>query len=298
MATATEPDVITLGAESVKRLTAAGSVSPAAVSPLSNVLRGGVSAEAAPSDADLASFTESIAIVARPQAYVRILMLTPDSEDGEVIGLLVRDGKGVSFALGEDVLHLGRAQELEALVASLVPALTHEGPLAGNEVWLWPSVVQMLTALWQDDPDPARALPRAGLVSKLTTPEFTRAEAEKFVQGVIGSGAVKADDDVLRIERGLQPWLALLWSGHAAQVEYVPLPAEAPLEQAIEGPRDHLLFMGPAPQRVRNDVVGGEELRSHLGGRKGREDSMLHLSAPPAEDVAKALRTLLKIEPA
>jgi hypothetical protein len=208
MATATEPDVITLGAESVKRLTAAGSVSPAAVSPLSNVLRGGVSAEAAPSDADLASFTESIAIVARPQAYVRILMLTPDSEDGEVIGLLVRDGKGVSFALGEDVLHLGRAQELEALVASLVPALTHEGPLAGNEVWLWPSVVQMLTALWQDDPDPARALPRAGLVSKLTTPEFTRAEAEKFVQGVIGSGAVKADDDVLRIERGLQPWLA------------------------------------------------------------------------------------------
>lgn len=296
MATATEPEVITLDAAVVKRLAAQGAESPTAVSPLANVLRGGAAQADAPSDEDLAAFREEVAIVSRPEAYVRILILSPDSEDEEVIGLLARQGQAVSFSMGEDVLHIGRAQPLEDVVASLAPTLTHEGPLAGNDVWLWPSVVQMLTALWQDDPDPSRTLPRADVIAKLTTPEFSKAEAEKFVQGVIGSGAVKADDDVLRIEPGLRPWLALLWSGHAAQVEYVPLPEEAPLEEAIEGPRQHLLFMGPSPQRVRNDVVAGEELQAHLGGRKGREASMLHLSAPPVDEVAKALRSLLKIE--
>lgn len=296
MATATEPEVITIDAAAVKRLAAQGAEPPTAVSPLSNVLRGGAAQADAPSDEDLAAFREEVAIVARPDAYVRILILSPESEEEQVIGLLARKGQGVSFSLGEDVLHLGRAQPLEDVVASLAPGLTHEGPLAGNDVWLWPSVVQMLTALWQDDPDPSRTLPRADVVGKLTTPEFSKAEAEKFVQGVIGSGAVKADDDVLRIEPGLRPWLALLWSGHAAQVEYVPLPEDAPLEEAIEGPRQHLLFMGPSSQRVRNDVVAGDELQAHLGGRKGREASMLHLSAPPVDEVAKALRTLMKLE--
>jgi hypothetical protein len=299
MATATEPEVITLGAAAIKRLSAQGSESPTAVSPLANVLRGAGGADAAvPSDEELAAFQEEVAIVTRPEAYVRILVLAPDSEDEQVIGLLAREGKGVSFSLGDDLLHLGRAQPLEAVVASLAPTLTHEGPLAGNDVWLWPSVVQMLTALWQENPDPSRSLVRADVIARLTTPEFSRAEAEKFVQGVVGSGAVKANDDVLSIQSGLRPWLALLWSGHAAQVEYVPLPAEVPLEEAIDGPRQHLLFMGPTPQRIRNDVIAGDELQAHLGGRKGREASMLHLSAPPVDEVANALRALLKVEPA
>src|SRR5262245_57060769 len=151
MATATEPEVITLGADTVKRL-AAGGVSPAPVSPLQTVLRGGAAA-AAPSEEDLAPFRESIAIVAQPEAYVRILILTPGEDDEQVIGLLARQGKGVSFSLGDDLLHLGRAQSLDALVGSLAPALAHQGPLAGNDVWLWPSVVQLLTGLWQDDPN-------------------------------------------------------------------------------------------------------------------------------------------------
>jgi hypothetical protein len=200
--------------------------------------------------------------------------------------------------MGDDLLHLGRAQALEALVASLAPALTHQGPLAGNDAWLWPSVAQLLTALWQENPDPARALSRADVITKLTTPEFPAAEAEKFLQGVVASGAVKLEGDSLTIDPGLRPWLAPLWSGHVAQVEYVPLPADAPLEEAIEGPREHLLFVGPAPQRVWNQAVTGEALVAHLGGRKPREESMLHLQAPPGGDVAKALRKLFRIEPA
>lgn len=298
MATATEPEVITLDAPAAKRLVEQGSLSPSAASPLSSVLRGGATGGPAPAESDIASFRESIEVVARPEAYVRILILKPDSEEEETIGLLAREGKGVSFSLRDDALHLGRAQSLEALVASLTPALTHEGPLAGHDAWLWPSVVQLLTGLWQDDPDPGKPLSRAAVVEKLTTPEFGRAEAEKFVQGVVGSGAVRLEGDALAIDAGLRPWLALLWSGHAAQVEYAPLSPDTPLEQAIDGPHEHLLFMGPAPQRVRNEAVTGEALAAHLGGRKGREASMLHLSAPPAADVAKALRALLKIDQA
>jgi hypothetical protein len=292
MATATEPEVITLGASAVERLTRGG-VSAAPVSPLSTVLRGGAVA-AAPSDEDLAAFRESIAIVAQPEAYVRILILRPGEEDEQVIGLLVRQGQGVSFSLGDDLLHLGRAQPLERW-ARWHPR-RDQGPLAGNDVWLWPSVLQLLTGLWQDNPDPARTLSRSEIVAKLTTPDYPQADAEKFVEGVVGSGAVRLEGDTLSIDPALRPWLAALWSGHAAQVEYVPLAPDASLEQAIDGPRTHLLFMGQTPQRVRNEAVTGEALVAHLGGRKPREESMLHLQAQPVDDVAKALRQLLKVQ--
>src|SRR5262245_56138120 len=125
MATATEPEVIALDAAAVKRLAAQGAEPPTAVSPLSNVLRGGAAQADAPSDEDRAAFRDEVAIVSRPEAYVRILILSPDSEEEQVIGLLARKGQAVSFSLGEDVLHIGRAQPLEDVVASLAPTLTH-----------------------------------------------------------------------------------------------------------------------------------------------------------------------------
>jgi len=293
--TTAEPDVMTLSAGAVRGLVEAKAATPSEVSPLASLLREASSAaEAAP---DLGSFRASLDVLARPETYVRILILKPDADE-EVIGLLVRDGHGASFSLAEGALHLGRTQPLEALVLSLANSLAHQGPQAGGEVWLWPSVVQLLTGLWQDQPDPATPLSRAKVIERLTTPEFSATEAEKLVASVVGSGAVKAEGDQLVMEAGLRPWLALLWSGHAVQIEYVPLPENSPLEQAIEGPREHVLFVGPPGARARNEVVAGEALVRHLGGRQPRESSMLHLLAPPADEIAKTLRGLLKIEPA
>lgn len=294
MATATsDPEVITLDAGAVKRL--ASSSAPTAVSPLSSVLRDPAAAGAAPATGDVpAPFAPSVAIAAAPEAYVRILILAPE-QDEQIVGVLARGGQGVSFALGEGSLGIGLAQPLSELVASLVPGLVNAA-LRGNEVWLFPSVVQMLTGLWQEELDPARALSRAAVIERLKTPDFPEDQAEALVKGAVGSGAVKQDGDQLTVEPALRPWLQALWSGHAVQVEWVPLPPDTPLEQAIEGPREHLLFVGPAGQRVLNESVTGEALVAHLGGRKPREESMLHLSAPPAEEIAKRLGALLRIE--
>jgi hypothetical protein len=290
-----ESDLVTLGADAVRRLVDSGAVTLSEVSPLSSVLRMGA-AGAPAAEQDLVAFRDAIDVLARPEAYVRLLILTPGQEDEEVIGILVRQGKAASFSLRDDSLHVGRAQSLAAFVDSLAPALTHTGPLAGGEAWLWPSVIQILTGLWQEQPDPARPLARAAVIEKLTTPEFPAREAESFVQGVVASGAVRVEGDQLVVEPGLRPWLALLWSGHAVQIEYHALAADVPLETAIEVPGPHLLFMGPAGQRVRDEVVSGAALQEHLGGRAPREKTMLHLSAPPPAEVAAALRLLLRVE--
>ncbi len=292
--TTSESDVMALSPGAVRGLVESKVSSPSAVSPLTSVLResGKVPAMAA----ELGSFRPSLDVAERPQAYVRILIVRPEVDE-EVIGLLVRDGQGASFSLADGALHLGRAQPLEVLVGSLASSLVHQGPQAGGEVWLWPTVVQLLTGLWQEQADPATALSRAAVIERLITPEFSAAEAEKFVAGVVANGAVEAAGDQLVLTAGLRPWLSTIWSGHAVQVEYVPLPEDASLEQAIEGPREHLLFVGPPGARSLNEVVTGEALVRQLGGRQPRETSMLHLSAPRAEEIAKRLRELLKIEP-
>jgi hypothetical protein len=289
----TDPDVITLEAGAVKRLTS--SAAPTTVSPLSSVLRDPAAAAVPASSADLPpAFAASVAIAAQPEAYVRILILAPE-QDEQIVGVLARSGKGVSFSLGEGSVGLGQAQPLAELVVSLAPGLVNPA-LVGNDVWLFPSVVQLLTGLWQEDPDPARPLSRAAVIERLKTPDFPQEQAEAFVKGAVGSGAVKQDGDQLTIEPSLRPWLQVLWSGHAVQVEWVPLPPETPLEQAIEGPREHLLFVGPPGQRVLSESVTGEALAAHLGGRKPREESMLHLSALPVDGIAKRLRALLRVE--
>jgi hypothetical protein len=294
MATQTsDPDVITLDAGAVKRL--AATAAPTAVSPLASVLRDPAASAAPAGSADVpAAFAASLAIAAQPEAYVRILILAPD-QDEEIVGVLAKGGRGVSFSLGEGSIGIGQAQPLSDLVASLVPGLVSPA-LVGNDLWLDPSMVQLLTGLWQEELDPARALSRAAVIERLKTPEFSQEQAEAFVKNAVGSRAVKQDGDQLTIEPALRPWLSALWSGHAVQVEWVPLPPEAPLEEAIEGPREHLLFVGRAGQRVLNESVTGDALVAHLRGRKPREESMLHLSAPPADEIAKRLRALLRIE--
>jgi hypothetical protein len=294
MATQTsDPDVITLDAGAVKRL--AASAAPTAVSPLSSVLRDPAAAAAPAGSAEVPpAFAASLAIAAAPEAYVRILILAPE-QDEEIIGVLAKGGQGVSFSLGEGSVGIGQAQPLSELVASLVPGLVNAA-LFGNDLWLDPSMVQLLTGLWEEELDPARALSRAAVIERLKTPEFPQEQAEAFVKNTVASGAVKQDGDQLTIVPALRPWLQALWSGHAVQVEWVPLPAETPLEQAIEGPREHLLFVGPPGQRVLNESVTGEALAAHLRGRQPREESMLHLSALPPDEIARRLRALLRIE--
>ena len=294
---ATPRDAISLGRDAIQRLVEAGRIIPLEVSPMATAMRSVADGGPSPDEAALAAFHDSIEIAARPDALIRLLIMVPDQEDEGVIGLVVRAGRAASFTLTDDSLQLGRAEALEVVVASLVPSLVHEGPLADTEVWLWPSVVQVVTGLWQDLPDPARTLSRAAVIEQLVTPEFTRAEAEQFMHGIVGTGAVAVTGDQVEIEPALRPWLRVLWSASAVQVEYIPLPPGARLEQAVDGPSEHLLFVGPPGQRLHDEVVSGEALQRQLAGDEARETSMLHLSAPTAAQIADALRRLVRIAP-
>lgn len=293
------PESVHLSVAAVRSLTASGRAPAWASSPLSAVLRQAEAAGAAPAPGEDVPaldglLAEALAIVAQPEALVKLLA-TDGSAGQKAISVAVKGGRAAAFSLEEDGLTLAPAGDLEALAASLPAGLTYAGPLAGAEVFLWPSVITTLTALWAEKGDVAAPLDRAGTIAWLSGPDLSAQEAELLLEQTIASGAIDADGDQLRIPLALQPWLALVWSGHSAQVEYLPLQADTPLESALDGEGDHVLFVGPPGQRVVNEAVRGEALTKRLGGAQAPEDTLVRLWTPTPEAVRGLVRSVLRL---
>jgi hypothetical protein len=293
------PESVELSVGAVRTLIESGRVTASAASPLSALLRQAEAAGTTPSSADGVPaldgpFADALAIVGQPEALVKLLA-TDGSPEQKALSVAVKDGRATVFSLGDDGLTLAPAGDLETLAASLPAGLTYAGPLAGGEVFLWPSVITTLTALWADKGDVTAPLSRAQTVAWLSGPELAAHEAEILLEQTIASGALEADGDRLRIPAALQPWLALVWSGHSAQIEYLPLDPDTPLESALEGAGDHVLFVGPPGQRVVNEAVTGEALTQRLGGVEPPEDTLIHLWAPAPEDVRDLVRNVLRL---
>ena len=293
------PESVRLSIGAVQSLVQSGRVTPSAASPLSALLRQAEASGRPPGEGEAPSLegplAEALVILAQPQALVKLLA-TDGSPDQKAMSVAVRDGRATAFSLEEDGLTLAPAGDLEALAASLPAGLTYAGPLAGSEVFLWPSVITTLTALWAEKGDVTAPLDRAETIAWLSGPELTAREAEMLLEESIASGAIEAAGDELRIPAALQPWLALVWSGHSAQIEYLPLDPDTPLETALDGGEgDHVLFVGPPGQRVVNEAVRGEALAKRLGGAEPPEDTLVRLWTPTPDAVLDLVRGVLRL---
>jgi len=292
------PESVRLSVAAVRSLIESGRFAASPASPLGALLRqaagAGVMAPAGSAPALEGLLAEAVAIVAQPEALVKLLA-TDGSPQPKAISVAVKAGRAAVFSLEDDGLTLAPAGDLEALAASLPPGLTYAGPLAGTEVLLWPSVITTLTALWAEKGDVTVSLSRARTVEWLTGPELAPHEVEVLLEQSIASGALEAEGEALRIPAALQPWLSLVWSGHSAQIEYLPLDPDTPLESALEGAADHVLFVGPPGQRVVNEAVRGEALAQRLGGTQPPEDTLVHLWAPTPEAVRDLVRRVLRL---
>ena len=78
-------------------------------------------------------------------------------------------------------------------------------------------------------------------------------------------GLVRAEGDVLRLDPTVQPWLALVWSGHVLQIEHLPLAGRA-FAEAVDETGELLLFLGPPGQRIVSLRLTGEAMRRHVQG--------------------------------
>ena len=287
-----------LSVGAVRSLIESGRAAPSAASPLSALLRQAEAAGAAPTAEGAPGLdgphAEALAIVAQPEALVKLLA-TDGSPEQKALSVAVKEGRAAAFSLEEDGLTLAPAGDLETLAASLLSGLAYAGPLAGAEVLLWPSVIRTLTGLWAEKGNSAEPLSRARTIEGLTGPDLGAHEAEVLLEQAIASGALEADGDHLRIPAALQPWLALVWSGHSAQIEYLTLDPDTPLESALEAAADHVLFVGPPGQRVVNEAITGDELKKRLGGTEPPEEPLIRLWTPTGDGVRDLVRSVLRL---
>lgn len=280
---------------SLHELAAARGVTVARVSPLASpgTGDGGPAAPAALPD----ELEEALYIAAEPEALVRIQVVVPGAADVATVGMLVREGRTVRFTIDGGVAELTPPADLEDLAGSLAGEAAYTGPLAGHEAYFWPSALKLLSILWQDTQDPARPVSRAAAVRSLSA-AGSAAEVEKAIGEMVRVGLVRAEGDSLHLDSTVQPWLALVWSGHVLQIEYLPLPAGTAFEEAARGTGDVLLFVGPPGQRIVSLRLTGDAMREHAQGGAPTEDAIVRLFAPPAEMLRGALGVVLKLQPA
>ena len=249
----------------------------------------------APSTAAQAdALKEGLGILAQPEALVRIMAMLPE-QPVAAFGVMVRGNRACRFTVDGDTVGVTPAWDMDAMASSLAEELKYEGPLAKQEALFWPSAIKLLSYLWQDSQDPTKALSRKDALSRMAgagSPD----DLQKTLDELLRTGFLEAQADDVRIPERLQPWLKLAWSGHAFQVEYLPLEAGASLEKALETTGDLMVFLGPPGQRVLNFPIVGEGVAQRTEGGKPVEDKLLRFCTLPQEAMQQALRILLRLE--
>jgi hypothetical protein len=239
---------------------------------------------------------EALYVAAEPEALVRVRIVVPGAADPATVGIVVREGRCVRFTIDGAAVELSPAGDLEELTASLAAEAAYAGPLAGQEAYFWPSALKMLSLLWQESQDPAQPISRVATVKRLSS-AGPAAEAEKAIAEMVRVGLVRAEGDVLRLDPTVQPWLALVWSGHVLQIEHLPLAGRV-FAEAVDGTGELLLFLGPPGQRIVSLRLTGDAMRKHVQGGAPTEDALVRLFAPPADRLRTVLAVVLKLQAA
>jgi hypothetical protein len=220
----------------------------------------------------------------------------PATAEPATVGVVVRDGRAVRFTLDGPTVELSPAVDLDDLVTSLAQEAVYNGPLAGQEAYFWPSALKMLSLLWQDVQDPAQPVSRAAAVKRLVA-AASAPDVEKAVNELVRVGLVRAQGDTLRLDPSVQPWLALVWSGHVLQIEHLPLSGRT-FAEVVQGTGELLLFVGPPGQRVVSLRLTGDAMLKHVQGGTPTEDAIVRLFAPPPDRLRTALAVVLKLQAA
>jgi hypothetical protein len=283
-------DSLKLSASALRALAQARGITVNASSPIGR----GPGAGAPPDVALPPELQEGLQILAQPEAMVRLKVMVPGEPEVAALGAVVRGDRAARFTIDGDTVEVTPAASLEAIASAVAHDVVHQGPLAGQETFLWPSTLKIMSLLWQDTQDPAQPVARADALARLKAggpPE----EVAKALDELVRAGLLQARGEQLHINPPLQPWLALVWSGHALHVEYLPLPADVPFEKAAQAQGEHVLFVGPPGQRILSIQVTGEALAQRTQGGAPVEDALVRLSAPREELIEKALGLLFRM---
>ena len=233
----------------------------------------------------------AITLLANPTALVRVRAVAPADAEPAAFAQFIRDEQVAGFAYDGDVLHLGLRRPLADLAADLAVAAAHTGPLTGQHYQLWPSVIETLSTLW-GAAGSGLALGPADLAGAF--PDHSLDERRAILDRAAERGAVVVDGDAYAIRPPIRPWLDLLWSGHALQLEHLRLRFGVPLDETLATTGDILRFVGAEGLRVRVQHITGDELAAITAGAPP-EPALIRLSAPAPAKLEATIRRLLRL---
>ncbi|MET0555577.1 MAG: hypothetical protein ABW221_21225 [Vicinamibacteria bacterium] len=240
-------------------------------------------------------YRQALDVIAQPEALVRVRVVEPGQEPSDV-AVLVKGGAAAPFLFDDGTLLVGPARPLEAIAASLAGQAGHDGPLSGQQILVWPATLKVLTLVWGRDQDASKRIARAEAERRLAGEGRSAETVAKAIDELVAGGVILAAGDGLEIVEAYRPFLDRVWSGHALQIEFLPVLGAPSLDAVLVQTGPRLLFVGPAGDRILNDPVTGEALARWLDGAPAAEPKAIRLAAPPAEVRTKLVRLLLGLE--
>lgn len=240
-------------------------------------------------------YRQALDVVAQPESLVRVRVAEPGQEPSD-IAVLVKGGVAAPFLFDDGTLLVGPARPLEALASSLAEQARHEGPLAGQQILVWPATLNVLTLVWGRDQDASKSIARAEAERRLAGEGRSAETVARAIDELVAGGVLLASGDALQIVEAYRPFLDRVWSGHALQVESLPVEGAPSLEAALQQTGPRLLFAGAAGDRILSDPVTGDALARWLEGAPASEPRAIRLAAPPADVLTKLVRLLVGLE--
>ncbi len=245
--------------------------------------------------AEGAAYREALEVAARPEAVIRIRMASR-GEDPSTIGVIVDATRAATLMVEDDALLLGPAKGLESLAETLTQEASAAQSLRGNQIVLWPSVLQLLTMIWGSDKRATEPVRRDEAEARLTAKGIPGDRARPALAELEATGVLTASGKDVQIVVDYRPWLERAFSGHILQIERVPLEGSPSFEAALATDGSRVVFVGPPGDRILSDTVTGPALARWLQGRKASEDSAVRLCALPQEALGRVVRMLLGLE--
>lgn len=240
-------------------------------------------------------YRQALDVLAQPELLVRVRVAEPGQPPSD-LAVLAKGSVAAPFLFDDGTLLVGPARPLDALAASLAEQARHDGPLAGQQILVWPATLRVLTLVWGRDQDAGKAVVRTEAESRLAGEGRTAETVKKALDELVAGGVLLTAGDALTIVEAWRPFLDRVWSGHALQIETLPVEGAPSLEAALVQTGPRLLFVGAAGDRILSDPVSGEALARWLDGAPAAEPKAVRLAAPPPDVLLKLVRLLVGLE--
>ncbi|MBI2568134.1 MAG: hypothetical protein HYV63_13980 [Candidatus Schekmanbacteria bacterium] len=246
-------------------------------------------------------YAKALHVLAQPQIQLRVAVVAPPKEPTR-LSLFLRDGWAAAGGVDGETFRVGAAVD-----ANLVPRLLARHA-AGKEpaadlrgIFLWPSQISLLTAIWPGQGKQAHEpVSAAAATTALARAGVSGEAAAAALRALSEAGIVGPAGDELGLQHPFRFWLALIWSGQYCELVATALTANNGGEPRQSDSSRRLLFVGPRGRRAHCQRLSGDDLTAALltlgadPAPEHREDELVALAFLAEAVTTEMIRGLMR----